>query len=278
MINAHRIEPGSRVDLSEFDPAETGGLEREEAEAQFEQLAVELGELQNLMYSAQSHGQLVILQGIDTSGKDGTIRHVFKDVNPQGCNVASFKVPTPLELAHDFLWRVHQHTPERGMFSIFNRSHYEDVVVVRVHDIVPKSIWSKRFDHINAFERLVADSHTNINKFYLHISKNEQEKRLIERERDVSKAWKLSATDWIERRFWNKYVEAYEDALSNCSTDYAPWYVIPADHKWYRNLVVVSVLVEQLRPMKNAWLKELETKADAELKAIQEAKRRHTRS
>jgi PPK2 family polyphosphate:nucleotide phosphotransferase len=230
------------------------------------------------LYSAQSHGQLVILQGIDTSGKDGTIRHVFKDVNPQGCNVASFKVPTPLELAHDFLWRVHQHTPERGMFSIFNRSHYEDVVVVRVHDIVPKSIWSKRFDHINAFERLVADSHTNINKFYLHISKNEQEKRLIERERDVSKAWKLSATDWIERRFWNKYVEAYEDALSNCSTDYAPWYVIPADHKWYRNLVVVSVLVEQLRPMKNAWLKELETKADAELKAIQEAKRRHTRS
>ncbi len=278
MAYAIKVKPGTTVDLSKIDPGETGGLTREAADAQFDTLAEELGELQDLMYAAQSQAQLVVLQGLDTAGKDGAIRGVFKDVNPQGCRVASFKVPTPLELAHDFLWRVHQHTPERGLFTVFNRSHYEDVLVVRVHDLVPAAVWRTRYEHINAFEKLIADGETAITKFFLHISKDEQEKRLMARERDVSKAWKLSAADWIERRFWDKYQEAYEDALSKCSTEHAPWYVIPANHKWYRNLAIVTVLVEQLRPFKSGWLQELETRGEVELKAIHEAKIKRSRS
>ena len=278
MAYAIKVKPGTTVDLSKIDPGETGGLTREAADAQFDTLAEELGELQDLMYAAQSQAQLVVLQGLDTAGKDGAIRGVFKDVNPQGCRVTSFKVPTPLELAHDFLWRVHQHTPERGLFTVFNRSHYEDVLVVRVHDLVPAAVWRTRYEHINAFEKLIADGETAITKFFLHISKDEQEKRLMARERDVSKAWKLSAADWIERRFWDKYQEAYEDALSKCSTEHAPWYVIPANHKWYRNLAIVTVLVEQLRPFKSGWLQELETRGEVELKAIHEAKIKRSRS
>ena len=278
MAYAIKVKPGTTVDLSKIDPGETGGLTREAADAQFDTLAEELGELQDLMYAAQSQAQLVVLQGLDTAGKDVAIRGVFKDVNPQGCRVASFKVPTPLELAHDFLWRVHQHTPERGLFTVFNRSHYEDVLVVRVHDLVPAAVWRMRYEHINAFEKLIADGETTITKFFLHISKDEQEKRLMARERDVSKAWKLSAADWIERRFWDKYQEAYEDALSKCSTEHAPWYVIPANHKWYRNLAIVTVLVEQLRPFKSGWLQELETRGEVELKAIHEAKIKRSRS
>ena len=278
MAYAIKVKPGTTVDLSKIDPGETGGLTREAADAQFDTLAEELGELQDLMYAAQGQAQLVVLQGLDTAGKDGAIRGVFKDVNPQGCRVASFKVPTPLELAHDFLWRVHQHTPERGLFTVFNRSHYEDVLVVRVHDLVPAAVWRTRYEHINAFEKLIADGETAITKFFLHISKDEQEKRLMARERDVSKAWKLSAADWIERRFWDKYQEAYEDALSKCSTEHAPWYVIPANHKWYRNLAIVTVLVEQLRPFKSGWLQELETRGEVELKAIHEAKIKRSRS
>jgi PPK2 family polyphosphate:nucleotide phosphotransferase len=278
MSYAIKIKPGKQVDLSKIDPNETGGLTKEEAEATFEALAGELGELQELMYAAQSEALLIVLQGLDTSGKDGAIRGVFKSVNPQGCRVASFKVPTPQELAHDFLWRVHQQTPERGMFTVFNRSHYEDVLVVRVHDLVPEAIWSKRYDHINAFERFLADSRTNIVKFFLHISKDEQEERLVARERDVSKAWKLSAADWIERRFWASYQSAYTDAIEKCSTDYAPWYIVPANHKWFRNLAIATVLVELLRPFKAGWLRELESRGEAELKAIHEAKAKRARS
>jgi PPK2 family polyphosphate:nucleotide phosphotransferase len=278
MSYAIKIKPGKQVDLSKIDPNETGGLTKEEAEAKFDALAEELGELQELMFAAQSEALLIVLQGLDTSGKDGTIRSVFKDVNPQGCRVASFKVPTPQELAHDFLWRVHQQTPERGTITVFNRSHYEDVLVVRVHDLVPETIWSRRYDHINAFERFLADSRTNIVKFFLHISKDEQEERLVARERDVSKAWKLSAADWIERRFWASYQMAYTDALEKCSTDYAPWYVVPANHKWFRNLAIATVLVELLRPFKAGWLEELESRGEAELKAIHEAKAKRARS
>src|SRR5215213_2988731 len=219
---AIKIEPGSRIDLSKINPNVDHGLTKAAGEVAFDALARELGELQELMYAAQEHALLAVMQGLDTAGKDGAIRNVFREANPQGCRVASFKVPTPVELAHDFLWRVHKHTPERGMIAVFNRSHYEAVLVERVHDIVPEAVWSRRFDHINAFERLVADGNTIVAKFYLHISKEEQEKRLVERERDVEKAWKLSATDWIERRAWEKYIEAYQEALAACSTVAAP--------------------------------------------------------
>ncbi len=277
MTNGFIVKPGSNVDLKKTDPNGNGGLTRAEGEARYAELSKELGELQELMYAAQHLGVLVVFQGLDTAGKDGAIRGVFKDVNPQGCRVASFKVPTPTEIGHDFLWRVHQHTPERGMFTVFNRSHYEDVLVVRVHELVPESVWSQRYNHINAFEKLLSDSNTLVIKFFLHISKEEQEQRLLDRENDVTKAWKLSAADWVERRAWDKYMAAYEDALSKCSTDAAPWYVIPSNRKWYRNLVITETLVETLRPHKKEWLKELEARGEAELKAIKEARATRTR-
>jgi len=278
MTNGFKVKPGSSVDLSKTDPNGNGGLTRAEGDARYIELARELGELQELMYAAQTLGVLVVFQGLDTSGKDGAIRGVFRDVDPQGCKVASFKVPTPLEIGHDFLWRVHQHTPERGIFSVFNRSHYEDVLVVRVHELVPERVWSKRFDHINAFEKLLSDSNTLVIKFFLNISKEEQEQRLLDREHDIAKAWKLSAADWVERRSWEKYMTAYEDALSKCSTDNAPWYIIPSNSKRYRNMIITETLVELLRPYRQSWLKELEARGEAELKAIKEARAGRTSS
>jgi PPK2 family polyphosphate:nucleotide phosphotransferase len=272
MTHAIKLKPGQRVDLGKIDPDENGGLDRERAEAKFQKLASELGELQELMYAAQTKALLVVLQGLDTSGKDGTIRAVFKEVNPQGCRVSSFKVPTAQELAHDFLWRIHQQTPERGEIGVFNRSHYEDVLVVRVHKLVPESTWSMRYGQINAFEELIAGSDTIVAKFYLHISKDEQEQRLVEREREVEKAWKLSATDWVERRSWSAYIDAYEAALTRCTTKSAPWYVVPANRKWFRNLAIVETLVNLLRPYRDEWLEALKAKGEAELKAIQEAR------
>lgn len=272
MSYAVTIKPGARVDLGAIDPDADGGLSREAGEAAFEALAQELGELQELMYAAQSQSLLVVLQGLDTAGKDGAIRNVFKDVNPQGCEVASFKVPTELELRHDFLWRVHQHAPERGMIGVFNRSHYEDVLVVRVREIAPESVWRPRYAHINAFEKLLSDSNTLVIKFYLHISKDEQEKRLLARERDVEKAWKLSAADWIERRAWEAYIEAYQDAITRCSTAEAPWCIVPANRKWFRNLAITQKLVELLRPQREGWLKALKVRGDAELAAIRDTR------
>jgi PPK2 family polyphosphate:nucleotide phosphotransferase len=272
MAYAIKLKPGKPVDLTKIDPDDAGGLAREQAEAKYEALAAELGELQELMYAAQTKALLVVLQGLDTSGKDGAIRGVFKDVNPQGCRVTAFKVPTAVEAAHDFLWRVHRHTPERGLIAVFNRSHYEEVLVVRVHELAPEAVWRKHYDHINAFERLIADSETIIAKFYLHIGKDEQEQRLVARERDVEKAWKLSAADWVERRSWENYRTAYEDALANCTTAYAPWYVVPANHKWFRNLAISETLVNLLRPFKKEWLDALAAKGEAELKAIREAR------
>lgn len=274
---AIKIAPGSKVKLKEIDPDANGGLEREAGEERYRELSAELGELQELFYAAQAQSLLVVFQGMDTSGKDGAIRSVFRDVNPQGCRVASFKVPTPVELAHDFLWRVHAQTPERGMFGVFNRSHYEDVLVVRVHELVPEAVWKGRYDHINNFERLLADSGTMVVKFFLHISKEEQEQRLVDRERDVEKAWKLNAGDWIERRNWSKYIQAYEDVLSRCSTDHAPWYVVPANRKWFRNLAITEALVELLRPHREQWLRSLQERGEAELAAIKEARARGTR-
>lgn len=276
MRYAIKLKPGKPVKLADIDPNADGGLDRAEGEAKYAELATELGELQELMYAAQTQALLVITQGLDTSGKDGAIRGVFKEVNPQGCRVASFKVPTALELAHDFLWRVHQHAPERGIVAVFNRSHYEDVLVARVHGLVPETVWRKRYDHINAFERLIADNNTTIAKFYLHINKEEQEERLLARERDVEKAWKLSVADWVERRSWGAYIAAYEEALERCTTDVAPWYVIPANHKWFRNLAITETLVELLRPHRDEWLNALAAKGEAELKAIREARSSHS--
>ena len=254
---AHRLEGKHRIKLEDFDPGEDAGLKRKEAEEKTARLVEELVELQELLYAAQMRSVLVILQGRDTSGKDGTISHVAGPLNSQGCTVASFKVPTQEELAHDFLWRVHARTPPTGHIQIFNRSHYEDVLVVRVHELAPEAVWRERYEHINAFERLLANSSTIVLKFYLHISKKEQEERLLKREEDPTKSWKLSVGDWKEREYWDDYTTAYEEALDRCSTKHAPWFIVPADKKWFRNLAVAETLRDALKPFREEWLEKL---------------------
>ena len=212
-------------------------------------LADRIGELQELLYAENRHKVLIILQGMDTSGKDGTIRKVLREVSPQGVRVVSFKKPSETELAHDYLWRVHAHVPARGELVVFNRSHYEDILVVRVHDLVPQSQWEKRYRHVVEFEKLLFDEGTTIVKFFLHISKEEQRLRLQARIDDATKHWKFSMGDLDERQRWDEYQRAYEDAISQTSTASAPWYIVPADRKWYRDLVVSSVLVEVMEKM-----------------------------
>lgn len=272
MRYAHTVAPGERVDLAKHDPGQDAGLTKEEGEARLRALDEEAQDQQELLYAAGRHSVLLILQGLDTSGKDGTIKRVLKEVNPAGCHIVSFKVPNSRELAHDFLWRVHAATPERGQLGVFNRSHYEDVIVARVKNLVPERVWRARYDHINAFERLLADNDTIIVKCFLFISKAEQEERLLARERDVTKAWKLSSGDWVERRSWEAYTAAYEEALSACSTEVAPWHIIPADHKWFRNLAVAQLLVDALRPHKDAWLAHLREVGERELAAVRAAR------
>ena len=267
---AHRVRGERRIKLADFDPGEDAGLTRNEAEAKTAQIIGELIELQELLYAVRLQSLLVVLQGRDTSGKDGTIRHVTGPLNSQSCAVSSFKVPTEEELAHDFLWRVHPQTPLAGHIKLFNRSHYEDVLVVRVHELVPKEIWRSRYEHINAFEKLVADSATIILKFYLHISKDEQERRLLDREKDPLKSWKLSVADWKEREYWDDYTEAYEDVLNRCSTRYAPWFIVPADKKWFRNLAVAQTMRDALMPFRQGWLQKLEEVGRERRKAIEE--------
>ncbi len=260
---AHKVTPGLRVRLHDVDPDASGGLTKEEGRARFAELNAELDVMQEELYAAGTHALLLILQGMDTAGKDGAIRNVMLNLNPQGCRVESFKVPTEEELAHDFLWRVHKVVPRKGMVGVFNRSHYEDVLVVRVHSLVPEPVWRARYDQINAFERLLADTGTIIVKCFLHISKEEQEQRLLAREKDVAKAWKLSAGDWRERERWSDYMAAYEEALTRCSTDYAPWYIIPANRKWYRDLAISEALVETLRPYRDDWRRALDAMSRA---------------
>ncbi len=257
------------IKLSAFDPEYDAGLTKDEGEERLKALSKQLTELQELLYAAGQHSLLIVLQGRDTSGKDGTIKAVMGPLNALGCNVASFKVPTEKERAHDFLWRVHQQTPGKGEITIFNRSHYEDVLVVRVHELAPKPVWQARYDHINAFEKLVADSSTIILKFYLHISKAEQEQRLVEREHDTTKAWKLSVGDWKEREHWNAYTRAYEDALNRCATPHAPWFVVPANKKWFRNLGVAEAIVNALKPHEKSWRQRLDDIGQKELANIQ---------
>jgi PPK2 family polyphosphate:nucleotide phosphotransferase len=270
MDHAFKITPGKKVRLADYDADANGGMTKEEGQIKLSKLTAELGTIQEELYAAGQHSVLMILQGIDTSGKDGTIRGVLVDVNPLGCRVESFKVPTEEELAHDFLWRAHRVTPRKGMIGVFNRSHYEDVLVVRVHKLVPEKVWKARYDQINAFENILASNNTIILKFYLHISKEEQEQRLLEREQDVSKAWKLAAGDWREREHWDNYIVAYQDAIQHCSTNMAPWYIIPANRKWYRNLAVCEALVETLRGYDKSWHKALDTMSKARLAELAE--------
>jgi PPK2 family polyphosphate:nucleotide phosphotransferase len=238
---------GNPIHLSDYDPGYTGAYhDKDAAREQLKENRKRLRALQQVLYAQHKHALLIVLQGMDASGKDGTIRHVMRGINPQGVTVTSFKVPTPEELDHDFLWRIHQHTPRRGMIGIFNRSHYEDVLVVRVEKLVTRGVWQARYDHINAFERLLADSGVTILKFFLHISKDEQKERFQDRLDEPDKQWKFSRGDLAVRARWPAYQEAYEDALTRCNTSWAPWYIVPANRKWYRNLVISSVLIETL--------------------------------
>jgi PPK2 family polyphosphate:nucleotide phosphotransferase len=241
------VQPGTQVNLADYDPGYTGDYQtKHETKAALKRNVERLQELQEVMWAEGKHGLLIILQALDAGGKDGTIKHVMRGVNPQGCQVTSFKVPTEEELDHDFLWRVHKAAPRRGYIGIFNRSHYEDVLVVRVRKLASEEVWQARYEQINHFEKLLADTGTTILKFFLYISKAEQKERFEARLRDPHKNWKFSLKDVEERDYWDGYMRAYEDALSRCSTPWAPWYVIPANHKWYRNLAVSTIIVQTL--------------------------------
>jgi PPK2 family polyphosphate:nucleotide phosphotransferase len=240
---------GERVKLSDYDPRFTDGMEKDEGEKLIEELRTRLNELQDILYADQRYALLVVLQAIDTGGKDGTIKSVFREVGPLGCSVASFGVPTDVELKHDYLWRYHLHTPERGKVMIFNRSYYESVLVERVQKIADKDTWERRYGEINGFEQYLTRQQTVIVKFYLHISKDEQRERLQARVDDPNKRWKFHAGDLAERKRWDDYQEAFEDMLSKCNTEDAPWHIVPADRKWYRDVVVAKALIERLEKL-----------------------------
>jgi PPK2 family polyphosphate:nucleotide phosphotransferase len=250
-VKQFRVQPGTRVKLKDIDPAfKDRHKNRKQAEDEIKHYQERLRELQQLFYAGGRYSLLICLQAMDTGGKDGTINHVLGAMNLQGCRVTAFREPSAEEAAHDFLWRVHRATPRRGEVVVFNRSHYEDVLVVRVHNLVSQDVWSRRYDTINAFEKGLVEQNTCILKFYLHISKKEQLKRFKDRLDDPSKQWKISEADYKERNSWDQYMAAYEDALSQCSTAHAPWFIIPADHKWFRNLAVARIVVEHLEALK----------------------------
>ena len=245
------VKPGTKVRLSDWDPDETLGHKKGvKAETKLAESVARLDTLQYLMFAEKKHALLVVFQAMDAGGKDGTIRHVMSGLNPAGCTVTGFKQPTPEEAAHDFLWRIHNAVPAIGYFGIFNRSHYEDVLITRVHELLPKEVWSERYDQINAFEKALAQNSVTIVKFFLHISKDEQKKRFLDRIDDPDKRWKISLTDFAERKFWDEYQLAYEHALTRCSTPVAPWYIVPANKRWFRNLAVSRILVETLEELK----------------------------
>src|SRR5579862_954317 len=274
---AHLVKPAPKFKLSAVDPGYHDGLSEEEVLTRLDKLGKKMGDLQELLFAAKQHALLIVLQGRDTSGKDGSIRRMLHFCNVQSTRVAAFKVPTPEELGHDFLWRIHRAAPGKGDVTVFNRSHYEDVLAVRIHKLVPKKVWKARFDQINAFEEVLCASDTILLKFYLHISKDEQERRLMAREEDPEKSYKLSLSDWQERQLWDKYTEAFEDAIEHCSTKFAPWHVVPANHKWFRDLAIAQVVVDALEPYASGWRKALEEQGKRERAAI-EAYRRSLQS
>jgi PPK2 family polyphosphate:nucleotide phosphotransferase len=246
-VNQFRVAPGSKVKLKDIDPGFKDHHEgHKEAVAEIEQYQKKLRNLQELFYADGRSSLLICLQGMDTGGKDGTINHILGAMNPQGCRVVGFRQPSVEELEYDFLWRIHRAVPPKGQVTIFNRSHYEDVLIVRVHTLVPQAVWSSRYDQINSFEKELVESNTHILKFYLHISKQEQLSRFKDRLDDRARQWKISEADYKERLYWDDYTAAYEDVLSRCSTERAPWFVIPSDHKWFRNLAVARIVVEYL--------------------------------
>jgi PPK2 family polyphosphate:nucleotide phosphotransferase len=245
-----RLKPGTSVRLSDYDPSDTRLMpDKAKAEAEIEKDIEKLDELQERLYAEHLRALLIVLQGLDASGKDGTIKHVMRGLNPQACAVASFKVPAGEELDHDFLWRIERVMPRRGYIGVFNRSQYEDVLAARVHKLVPAEVWKKRYDQINRFEKLKGELGITILKFFLHISKDEQKKRLEERLDSPRKNWKFSMADVKERELWDEYQRAYKDVLTKCSTEWAPWYIIPSNHKWYRNWMVARTIVEKLESM-----------------------------
>lgn len=249
-----KVKPGQKVKLADIDPNNTGKFKhKKEAKAALSQNIKRMAELQNILYAENKHALLIVLQAMDAGGKDGTIRSIMSGVNPQGVRVTSFKKPTDEELAHDFLWRVHKVAPRKGMIGIFNRSHYEDVLVVRVRNLVPPAVWKKRYEHINNFERLLADSGVTILKFYLHISKEEQKERFQARLEQPHKRWKFNPADLDERDLWDDYMQAFETVFERCSTDVAPWYIVPANKKWYRNLVISETIVQTLEGLNLAY-------------------------
>lgn len=248
-----RVEPGHRIRLATLDPGDTRDFDKETATAATAKQLERLTELQDRLWAEAKHPVLVVLQGIDAAGKDGTIKKVMEAFNPQGCPVTSFKVPSAEELAHDYLWRVHKRVPRKGEIGVFNRSHYEDVLVVRVHDLVPKTVWSKRYDQINAWERMLTESGTTIVKFFLSIDRDEQRQRFQARYDDPTRRWKFSMADLEERKLWDDYQAAFDDVLSKTSTTWAPWYVIPANRKWFRNLAVSTILADTIASLKPAY-------------------------
>jgi len=251
---AFRVAPDSTLKLGKVDPAFSGKLESESAAQQeLESFRQKLVKQQTLLYAEHKHSVLVVLQALDAGGKDGTISHVFSAVNPQGVKVAGFKQPTAIELAHDFLWRVHPHAPGAGEIAIFNRSHYEDVLVTRVHKLIDKATWTERYKRIRDFEALLADTGTTIIKFFLHISKEEQLARFAQRLDDPARSWKISESDYSERALWDDYIEAFEDAMHATSAREAPWYVIPSNHKWFRNLAVSQIMADTMEELKLAF-------------------------
>lgn len=245
-----RIAPGTRVQLKDFDPGFSDKHEDKKAALpKVEKLQQRMDDLQFRLYADQKRSLLICLQAPDAGGKDGVVRHVIGSMNPQGCRVVGFKEPSPVELAHDFLWRIEQQVPKQGEVVIFNRSQYEDVLIVRVHDLVPKTVWSKRYEQINDFERRLVANGTHILKFFLHTSKEEQLERFKKRLDDPARRWKISEADYKEREYWASYEEAYEELLSKCSTDSAPWFVIPSNHKWFRDLAISQIIVETMETL-----------------------------
>jgi PPK2 family polyphosphate:nucleotide phosphotransferase len=271
MAYALRCDGSEEVDLAAVDTQGATDIDKDAGKVEFEALVKELGDLQELLFAAGTNALLIVLQGMDTSGKDGTIRAVLNDMNPSGVHVWSFKVPTAEEQAHDFLWRHYLHTPGLSSVAVFNRSYYEAVLVELVQGIVSPEVAVSRYPHINDFELLLDQSRTFVVKFFLHISKEEQEERLLARQGEIEKWWKLSLGDWQERQRWDEYMAAYQAAINATATSWAPWYVVPSDRKWYRNLAVAQALAETLRPHRDDWLAALRERGERELTALREA-------
>jgi PPK2 family polyphosphate:nucleotide phosphotransferase len=250
-VNKYRVAPGEKSHLENIDPDGTSNFRENKKDAlkEIKKLKLRLEALQEKLYASHKHKMLIVLQAMDTAGKDSTIRLVFQGVNPQGVRVANFKTPSQEELDHDFLWRVHQQVPRNGEIVIFNRSHYEGILVVRVHKLVPEEMWKHRYQEINDFERMLSEESTTIVKFYLNISEDEQKKRLEDRLKDPTKEWKFSSNDLPERELWPEYMKAYEEVFEKTSTEWAPWYIVPSNHKWLRDLIVSTVIVNSLEKL-----------------------------